>query len=469
MRSAVRERERRFTQRLRPVLEEIRPLSQGFAAAGRRVYLVGGIVRDLLAGEDLAAADLDLTTDATPAEIKAILGDSVDALSTQGECFGTIAFRKGARQIEITTHRAEVYQRDSRKPVVAFGTDIVVDLSRRDFTVNAMALEVSADRPCLVDPFSGAADLAARKLRTPRPVCDSFADDPLRMVRAARFIARFGLQPDEELCFAIKGMRSRLSIVSAERLRDELVKLVTVEDPSEGLRFLCETGLAEEFLAELPALGMEKDARCRHKDVLAHTLAVVRRVSADHRIVRLAALFHDVGKPMTRELGPKGATFHGHDVVGAAMTRDRMRKLKFPNAEVEAVSLLVRLHMRLHGCQKGWSDAAVRRLIRDAGPLLDELIELSRCDCTSRRGRAKQVAGFVDEFEARVERLRKTEELERIRPDLDGREVMEQLGVESGPLVGSALTHLMEIRLEEGPLGKVEASRRLEEWWRVQG
>jgi poly(A) polymerase len=448
--------------RLEPLLAAVRPLAERFAASDRRLYLVGGVVRDLLLGRELAG-DIDLTTDALPAETRQIVADWADAVWTQGERFGTIGVRHGEQDFEITTHRAEAYVPDSRKPDVRFAGDIEADLSRRDFTVNAMALELPDPR--LIDPFDGAADLAAQRLRTPLSPTESFTDDPLRMMRAARFIAGYGLEADAELVDSVRALHDRLSIVSAERVRDELDKLLVVDDPSSGLWFLVDTGLADEFLPELPAMRVEQDPIHRHKDVLAHTIAVVAKTRPE-RIVRLAALLHDVGKPKTRAIGPSGVSFHHHEVVGARMARDRMRALKYANDDVEAVTQLVYLHLRFHTYQMGWTDSAVRRFVRDAGPLLDELIELTRCDCTTRNQRkADQLARRMDELEARIAELREQEELAALRPDLDGRQVMDHLGIEPGREVGQALDFLLELRLDEGPLGEEEAYRRLDRWW----
>ena len=385
---------------------------------------------------------------------------------------GPSACRKAGRTFEITTHRADVYVPDSRKPSVEFADAIETDLSRRDFTVNAMALRLGGapdDEPELIDPFGGAADLVAGVLRTPLSPAESFSDDPLRMLRAARFVAGYALEPEAELVDAIRDMGERLSIVSAERIRDELDKLLVVADPSPGLWLLVDTGLVEQVVPELAAMRLEQDPIHRHKDVLAHTLAVVAKTRPE-RIVRLAALLHDVGKPKTRSIGPDGVSFHHHEVVGARMARDRMRALKYANEDVEAVSRLVYLHLRFHTYQMGWTDSAVRRFVRDAGPLLPELIELTRCDCTTRNERkARQLAQRMDELEARIAELAVEEELAAIRPDLDGRQVMEHLGVEPGRIVGEALDFLLELRLDEGPLGEEEAYRRLDAWWGTSG
>jgi poly(A) polymerase len=454
------------------VLTEVRPVAEALASAGHRAYLVGGIVRDQLLGIELADdADIDLTTDATPDQIKAALRPIVDALWTQGERFGTIGVKLGERQVEITTHRAESYSPDSRKPAVAFGTDIAEDLSRRDFTVNAMALELPTEdrlEPQLVDPFDGAVDLAARRLRTPLAPEVSFTDDPLRMLRAARFIAGYGLEPDPELVAAVREHAARLEIVSAERIRDELDKLLVVDDPSAGLWFVVDTGLADHFLAELPAMRLEQDPIHHHKDVLAHTIAVTAKTSPV-RLLRLAALLHDVGKPKTRSIAGGGVSFHHHEVVGARMARDRMAALKYANEDIEVVRKLVYLHLRFHTYRLGWTDAAVRRFVRDAGDELDLLIELTRCDCTTRnRRKAETLARRMDELVERIAELGEREALDAIRPDLDGRQVMEHLGLAPGRDIGRALDHLLELRLDEGPLGEDEARRRLDLWWSSQ-
>jgi poly(A) polymerase len=460
-------------EQLVPILDVTRPVAERFDAAGKRLYLVGGIVRDLLAGRPLDELDIDLTTDARPQETKQLVADWADAIWTQGERFGTIGVRSGERSFEITTHRAEAYRRDSRKPHVVYADDIEADLSRRDFTVNAMALTLP--EPELVDPFDGSSDLLVhRRLRTPLVPDESFSDDPLRMLRAARFIAGYGLTPDDELVDAVGRLRQRLEIVSAERIRDELDKLIVVDDPTPGLWFLYDTGLFEEFLPEIPALRLEQDPVHRHKDVLAHTFAVVANVAArrdgrPNKVVRLAALLHDIGKPKTRSVSPGGVSFHHHEVVGARMTRERLTALRYPTKEVDAISRLVYLHLRFHGYAEGdggWTDSAVRRYARDAGDLLYELNELTRCDCTTRNERrAQELARRMDALESRIQGLAEQEELKSIRPDLDGNEVMDLLDIPPGKPVGEAMAFLLEARLDEGPLGKDEARRRLLEWW----
>jgi poly(A) polymerase len=441
-------------ERFRHLVEATAELAKRFEHAQKHLYLVGGSVRDALVmgGRPDDPFDFDLTTDARPEEIERIIAGWADVVWTQGARFGTIGCQARGRHYEITTHRAEVYRPDSRKPEVTFDDDIQVDLSRRDFTVNAMALRLPDLE--LIDPFNGLDDLAAGILRTPLGPDIAFDDDPLRMLRAARFMAGYGLRPEPELVEAVKTGHHRLSIVSAERIRSELDRLVMVETPSIGLWFVVDTGLAADFLPELPALALEQDPIHRHKDVLAHTLAVVDRTSAD-RMLRLAALFHDVGKPKTRAFAPGGVvTFHHHEVVGARMTRERMEALRYPNEDIDTVTRLVELHLRFHTYQLGWTDRAVRRYVRDAGPLLDRLNELTRCDCTTRNeAKARALGRRMDELERRIVELRELEELDAMRPDLDGNRVMELLGVAPGPAVGRALEFLLELRIEEGPLG----------------
>jgi poly(A) polymerase len=477
-------------ERFAPVLRELEPVAARFRAAGHQLYLVGGTVRDLLVDSGRSDYDLDLTTDARPPEIKACLEGWADAIWTQGEKFGTIGAHKvdpvtgESRLYEITTFRAEAYTDDSRKPHVVFADEIEADLSRRDFTVNAMALELTAagDMPGLVDPFDGAVDLVRQVLRTPLGPEISFSDDPLRMLRAARFIARYQLRPSEPLITAVQEMAPRLAIVSAERIRDELDKLIVVDHPADGLWFLVDTGLADQFLPELPNMRLEHDPIHRHKDVLTHTIAVVENVrpphdhpaivsgarpSFDFRITRLAALFHDVGKPKTRGYQPgKGTTFHHHDAVGARITKKRMTALRYSNDDVKAVTELVALHLRFHTYSMGWSDSAVRRYVRDAGPLLQELNVLTRCDCTTRNAKkAARLSRRMDDLEVRIDELAAAEELAALRPEMDGNEVIEHLGVEPGRVVGEAMKFLMEIRLDEGLIGDVAIRQRLDAWY----
>ena len=457
-----------FPERLRPLVDATAGLSDRFRTAGHTLYLVGGSVRDAIVATDGAPTgdatpDLDFTTDARPDDIEAVVRGWADAVWTQGKRFGTIACLRDGRKYEITTHRAEAYQPDSRKPEVAFGDSIEQDLSRRDFTVNAMALRLPDLE--LIDPFRGLVDLSERRLRTPLDPEVAFSDDPLRMLRAARFMARLDLEPTADLVAAVSAGHHRLAIVSAERIRDELDKIMVVPVPSVALWFIVRTGLAEDFLPELPGLAVEQDPVHRHKDVLAHTLAVVDKTGPD-RLLRLAALFHDVGKPRTRAFVDGGVTFHHHEVVGARMTRKRMQALRYPNDEVDTVTELVNLHLRFHTYRLGWTDRAVRRYVRDAGPLLDQLNELTRCDCTTRNAaKARALDRRMDELEARIATLREQEELDAIRPELDGAQVMSHLGIPPGRAVGEALSFLLELRMDEGPLGEEEAFRRLDGWW----
>jgi poly(A) polymerase len=464
--------------RFAPILAEMEPLAARFRAAGHRLYLVGGTVRDLLMATgdgpiDPSAMDFDATTTARPDEIKKIVADIADALWTQGERFGTIGLKIGERVYEITTHRAEAYSPDSRKPEVSYADDIHMDLSRRDFTINAMALELTSDTPTLVDPFGGAADLLTRNLRTPLSAEESFSDDPLRMLRAARFVSQLEVTPDPSIITAVTAMADRLSIVSAERVRVEFDKLMTTKRPSFGLWFLIDTGLVDHFLPELKLMRLEQDPIHRHKDVLTHTIAVVENVQSDlprefdFRITRLAALYHDIGKPRTRGFKEgKGVTFHHHEVVGARMTRERMKQMKYPNEDIAAVSELVAISGRFHTYQMGWTDSAVRRYVRDAGEYLNELNVLVRCDCTTRNEKkAKILARRMDEMEDRIAEVSAREELASLRPELDGQRVMELLNVPAGPAVGAAMEFLMDIRLEDGLLGEDVIIERLKKWW----
>jgi poly(A) polymerase len=457
--------------RLRPLLDPTSPVQEVarlLTGRGHRCYLVGGSVRDALL--DLSPEenrDVDVATDARPDEVERLVRGWADHVWLQGQRFGTVGCEKRRTRIEITTFRAEVYRPESRKPEVAFADDIETDLSRRDFTINAMALHLPD--PELVDPFDGAADLAAKRLRTPLEPEVSFLDDPLRMLRAARFVAAFELEPAPELVAAVEELHGRMEIVSSERIRDELTKLLLLTDPSAGLWFVCRSGLSDEFLPELNAMRLEQDPIHQHKDVLAHTIAVVRKTRPELR-VRLAALLHDIGKPKTRSVGPGGVSFHHHEVVGARMAEERLRALHYPNEIVDDVARLVYLHLRVHTYSMGWTDRAVRRYVRDAGPLLEPLNHLVRQDCTTRnKAKARALNRRIDELEARIAHLREQEELDRIRPPLDGRQVMAFLAVEPGPIVGEALDHLLEIRLDEGPIDEEDAYRRLSDWARGRG
>ena len=458
------------------MLAEVAPLGELFRAQHKKLFLVGGSVRDLLIDRATTELDFDFTTDARPEEIKSIITGWADAIWTPGERFGTISAQKGARTYEITTHRAEAYSPESRKPDVEFSTRIEDDLSRRDFTVNAMALEITADAPVLVDPYGGLADLMGKVLRTPLSPTESFSDDPLRMMRAARFIAGMQLVPVDELVAAVRTMADRLKIVSAERIRHELDRLLVTDHPTTGLWFLVDTGLAEYFFPELPAMRLEQDPIHRHKDVLTHTFAVVENVRPDaspdfdFRITRLAALFHDIGKPRTRGYKDgKGVTFHHHEVVGARMTKARLKALKYSSHDVDAITELVALHLRFHTYAMGWTDSAVRRYVRDAGPLLNELSVLTRCDCTTRNEKkALLLARRMDDLERRIAEVMAREELAALRPELDGAQVMELLGIPPGRDVGKAMEFLMEIRLEEGLIGTDAITERLRAWWAEQ-
>jgi poly(A) polymerase len=432
-------------------------------------------VRDAMLGR--LQTDLDFTTSARPETTERLLKGWADAIWDVGRAFGTIGCRKGAWQVEITTYRSEAYDRTSRKPDVAYGDDLVADLGRRDFTVNAMAVSVPGD--VVEDPYGGVLDLVSRVLRTPGTPEDSFSDDPLRMMRAARFAAQLGFEVDPAVQAAMRDMAERITIVSAERVRDELVKLVCAPYPRRGLTLLVETGLAAHVLPELPALALERDEHQRHKDVYEHTLTVLEQtIELEHRlgggpdfVARFAALMHDVGKPRTRRFPGDGTvTFHHHDVVGAKLTRKRMKALRFSNDTIDAVSRLVELHLRFHGYGTGeWSDSAVRRYVADAGPLLDRLHKLTRSDCTTRNQRkADALRRAYDDLEERIARLREQEELDAIRPDLDGNAIMSILGVPPGPVVGRAWKHLKEIRLDQGPLAHDDAVAELRRWWARQ-
>ena len=442
-------------------------LGDRFQASGHELYLVGGVVRDLVMGRLVPDADADFATDASPAETSRILRGWAEAQYLVGVRFGTVGARRRGRTLEITTFREERYPEDERKPAVTFAKDIETDLSRRDFSINAMAIRLPDGQ--FVDPFEGVKDLAAKRLDTPLDPEVAFSDDPLRMLRAARFVSQLGVVPAPRVIEAIRRMRERLRIVSAERIREELDKLLLGEGPAKGLGLLVDTGLSDEFLPELSALRMEQDPVQRHKDVLRHTFAVVERCEPDV-VLRLAALLHDVGKPATRRITPEGVSFHHHEVVGARMAEERARALRYPNAVVDDVRKLVQLHLRFHGYGEGWTDAAVRRYVHDAGHLLDKLNQLTRADVTTRDPRrADRFATLQDDLEERIARLAEQENLEAMRPPLDGRQVMERLDIPPGPVVGEALAFLMEVRMERGEIPEDEASRLLEEWAKERG
>ncbi|MEX1037822.1 MAG: CCA tRNA nucleotidyltransferase [Acidimicrobiia bacterium] len=440
-------------------------LSTMFGRAGHELYLVGGSVRDAFLGRPME--DLDFTTDARPEEISRVIGGWADSVYKVGEAFGTIAAIKDGISVEITTFRDEVYRNESRKPHVTYSDHVEADLLRRDFTVNAIAVRLPSIE--VVDPYDGLRDLGLQILRTPMNPEESFSDDPLRMLRLFRFQATLGFTPEEDSLRAVREMGDRLEIVSAERIRDELSKLLTSEAPGEALLAIVEAGLADYFIPELPALGMEQDPHHRHKDVLAHTFAVVEKTSPD-LVLRLAALFHDVGKPATREIGPAGVSFHHHEVVGARMTRKRLRALKYPKAIVEDVSQLVYLHLRPHTLDMGWTDSAVRRYVRDAGELVDRLNELVRCDVTTANERRERaIQRRIDDLEERITELSKKEELSRLRPPVNGNEIMELLGIDPGPRVGEIMGILLEKRINDGPYTKEEAFEIATAWAKEQG
>ncbi len=460
--------------RLEPLLDAgaaPRQLASRFAAAGKALYLVGGSVRDALLGRTGVGTDLDFATDARPEEIRRIVSGWAADLYLAGQAFGTIGAARDGHVYEITTFRREVYREDSRKPVVTFSDDIVTDLSRRDFTVNAMAIRLpdAGETPEMIDPHGGLADLAAAVLRCPLDPHISFGDDPLRMLRLFRFISQLGFAPDHDALAAVREMAARLSVVSAERIRVELDKLMVGDHVAAALWGLVGSGLAGEFLPELPALAVEQDPMHRHKDVLAHTIAVVEKTEPDLTL-RLAALFHDVGKPATRRFEAGGVTFHHHEAVGARMTRDRMQALRYSNQMIDDVSRLVFLHMRPHTYKMGWTDSAVRRYVRDAGALLAPLNHLVRCDVTTRSvKRASAIERRIDELEQRIDELRAQEELDALRPPIDGHAVMAYLGLSPGPLVGEAMHLLTEHRIEHGPYTEDDAYSLLDEWWAQRG
>ena len=450
---------RHFVEAGAPVAD----LAERFAAAGFELYLVGGTVRDLLLGRETDGLDFDFTTDARPADIKRVLDGWADDVFTVGEAFGTIGAVRDGRLHEITTFRHEVYRNESRKPTVTYADDVETDLGRRDFTVNALALRLPSLE--MLDPGGGLADLDARVLRTPLSPQISFGDDPLRMLRLYRFVAVLGFTPDPDTEWAVSDMHDRLAIVSAERIRDELSKLLTGEHVADALRGLVGSGLADEFLPEFPALAVQQDPHHRHKDVLAHTIAVVEKCPPILE-VRLAALLHDIGKPATRSFDGAGVSFHHHEVVGARMAKDRLEALRYPKQVVADVSQLVFQHMRPHTFKMGWTDRAVRRYVRDAGPLLDWLNTLVRCDVTTRNERrARAIGRRIDELEERIAELSQQEELDRMRPPIDGNQVMAHLGLAPGPLVGEAMRMLLDHRIDEGPYDAEEAYAMLDRWW----
>lgn len=440
-------------------------LAHRFVEAGHQFYLVGGPVRDAFLG--VPSLDYDFATDAEPDETIAVVKEVAEHVWKQGVRFGTVGARIDGVTVEITTFRTEKYQPASRHPEVRFAADIETDLLRRDFTVNAMAVRLP-DKEA-VDPHGGLDDLNGRILRTPQDPIESFSDDPLRMLRAFRFMSQLGFKLDDATFGAITELKGQILTISAERIRDELSKLLLGKNPSLALEKADESGLTDLFLPELGALKLEQDPVHKHKDVFHHTLQVVEQTPAVLPI-RLAALLHDIGKPRTRAISDEGVTFHNHQVVGAKMARKRLRELRFPNEIVDEVYQLIYLHHRFHTYKDGWSDSAVRRYVRDASPYLGHLNQLVRADCTTRNpAKAKRLAQRMDDLEAWIVELREREELERLRPALDGNEIMEHLNLPPGPLVGEAWNFLLEVRMEEGEISKEEARRRLDAWAEDQG
>jgi poly(A) polymerase len=448
-------------------------LAQSFAAQGFRLALVGGPVRDALLGR--LGNDLDFTTDARPEDTKKILQGWAENVWDTGIEFGTVAGKRGDTTVEVTTYRTESYDPESRKPEVEYGDSIEGDLSRRDFTVNSMALELTTKTPEFIDPFNGLEDLAKKVLRTPSKAENSFSDDPLRMMRAARFASQLGFDIAPEVLQAMKDMSGRISIISAERVRDEFTKMLMSQNPRTGITILVETGLAEIVLPEIPKLRLEIDEHHHHKDVYEHSITVLEqaishedRLGGPNLIIRLAALLHDIGKPKTRNLIPGGGvSFHHHEIVGARLTKSRLKALRFDGDTIEQVETLVALHLRFHGYGDGeWTDSAVRRYVRDAGDLLVHLHVLTRADCTTRNAKkAERLAKTYDALEARIAKLMDEEELSKIRPDLDGAQVMKLLDIKPSAAVGKALDYLLELRLEHGPLGEERATAELINWW----
>lgn len=453
-------------------------LAESFAAAGHELALVGGPVRDAFLGR--GTNDLDFTTDATPDEILAAVKPIAEAHWDIGREFGTIGAKVHGHTVEITTYRADAYDGTSRKPEVVFGTSLDDDLVRRDFTVNALALRLP--QLALVDPSGGVEDLIAGVLRTPSAPEVSFGDDPLRMMRAARFASQLGFEVEAGTLAAMSALAPEIDRISAERVRDELSKLLCTSAPRRGIRLLVDTGIAERVLPEIPALKLEIDEHHHHKDVYEHSLTVLDqaidyevargRLDSPDLVVRLAALLHDIGKPATRRLEPGGAvSFHHHDVVGAKLAKKRLRELRFDNDTIKAVARLIELHLRFFGYTDGaWSDSAVRRYVRDAGDQLERLHILTRADVTTRNRRKADRLGFAyDDLEERIARLAEEEELAAVRPELDGQQIMAALGIRPGPVVGEAYKYLLDVRLDEGPIGADAARERLLAWWAARG
>ena len=449
-------------------------LAAAFEAAGHEIALVGGPVRDAFLGRPVS--DLDFTTDALPDQILAIVTPISDAQWDIGRAFGTIGCRIGGETFEVTTYRSDAYDGETRKPEVAFGDSLEADLTRRDFTVNAMALRLPAQ--VLVDPSGGVDDLLARRLTTPSSPEISFGDDPLRMLRAARFSSQLGFEVDPATVAAMGALADRIGIISVERVSDELSKLLLTDDPVPGIRLLVETGLAQLVLPEVPALKLEVDEHAHHKDVYEHSLTVLTQAieleksrdldGAPDLILRIAALLHDIGKPSTKRVEGGGVvSFHHHDVVGAKLAAKRLKHLRFDKETITSVARLIELHLRFFGYTEGaWTDSAVRRYVRDAGPLLERLHILTRADVTTRNRKKADRLGFAyDDLEDRIAAIAEAEGVAALRPDLDGEAIMRLLELKPGPEVGEAYRFLLELRLEEGPLGEEVAEQRLREWW----
>ena len=451
-------------------------LASAFKEAGFKLALVGGPVRDAILGR--LGNDLDFTTNANPKDCEKILNKWADSVWDVGAAFGTIAGKKGEVTVEITTYRSESYKADSRKPVVEFGDNIEADLARRDFTINAMALELTTEKPTFIDLFNGVSDLQNKLIKTPGKPEDSFSDDPLRMMRAARFMSQLDFTVDPAVIAAMKSMAKRLEIISSERISEEFIKTVMGQKPKLGITLLVETGLADIFLPEVPKLKLEIDEHHHHKDVYEHSLTVLEqaialeeRLDGPNLTLRLAALLHDIGKPKTRQLiAGGGVSFHHHEVVGARMCKERLRTLRFDNHLINDVAKLVFLHLRFHGYGSGeWSDSAVRRYVRDADELLTHLHLLTRADCTTRnKKKADLLAKTYDELEDRIAVLMQQEELNKIRPDLTGEQIMQILNLKPSPAVGKAYDFLLELRLENGPMGEEKAKQELLNWWQQQ-
>ena len=453
-------------------------LADRFVTAGHELSLVGGPVRDLYLGR--VSPDLDFTTSARPEETIKVISGWADNIWDVGREFGTIALKKGEHTLEVTTYRADAYDKESRKPIVAFGDNLHDDLFRRDFTMNSMALRLPDLE--LVDPFDGVSSLKDQSICTPGAPDISFSDDPLRMMRAARFASQLQIEVSAEVRRAMGEMTERIDIISAERVRDELVKLINGADPRAGINLLVETGLADKVLPEVSALRLEIDEHHRHKDVYQHSLTVLEQaveletdqdgpVPGPNFVLRFAALMHDIGKPATRKFEPSGAvSFRHHDMVGSKLVKARMRALRFDKETTKAVARLVELHMRFYGYgDAGWTDSAVRRYVTDAGDLLEHLHRLTRSDVTTRnRKKADRLAFAYDDLEARIAQIAEQEELKSIRPDLDGQQIMALLGIKPGPVVGRAYNFLLELRLDEGPLGEEAAVEQLRAWWKEQ-